>query len=191
MSSFIEYTYQHTCKNGQKAYVLQSSPFLSPVVKKRNILKIPFLGEGYYLWEENIDAAIRWGEKHYNNDYCIVEYKDVKIEGDDLLDFLNRRDMRYFNELKDIYIKKTPKCKNWALGTWIEFFKKMKKIGKENFPFNFIRAEENLPNYEENNKVKGKIFFADGVNYYTYSSPLLMICVIDKKKLNFKTQSIL
>jgi len=192
MSNSIEYTYQHTCQKGQHAYILKSSPFIS--IKKKSKdgnWKIPFLGEGYYLWEENIEAAIRWGEKHYHNKYCVVEYQDVKIEGDDLLDFLNRRDMRYFNELKQIYVCKNPKCKDWVEGKWIEFLKNINKIEKNIFPFNFIRAEENFPNSKENDLIKNKIYFAEEVGHYTFSSPLLMICVIDKKKLTFKKEAVI
>jgi hypothetical protein len=61
MSSSILYTYQHTCKKAQLAYVLCNAPFKS--VKKKNHstgkISMPFLGEDYYLWEENIEAAIK------------------------------------------------------------------------------------------------------------------------------------
>jgi hypothetical protein len=191
MNSFIKFTYHHTCEYGQPAYILKSSPFRSTKEKKKNgKFKIPFLGEGFYLWEENLEAGIRWGIQHCNNKYCVVEFVDVEIKTDVLLDFLNRRDMKYFNELIDIYIAKRPSTKNWRLGNWIEFFKKMQSIDNVHFPFRFFRAEENLPNAKENDLIKRKMFFAHGQNYYTYTSPLLMICAIDKKELVFTSKSI-
>jgi len=191
MSNFIEFTYHHTCKKGQQAYVLNSAPFKSPVTKKNGKFKIPFLGEGYYLWEENIDAANRWGKNHYGNVYFIVEFVNVNISTDEMLDFLNRRDMKYFNELRQFYIDKRPKSKNWKLGVWIEFFKKLQKSDNTKFPYNVIRAEENLPDDNLNDKFKNKIYFTEGSHYYTYTSPLLMICVLDKAKLKFDSKSIL
>ena len=192
MSNFIEFTYQHTCKIGQEAYILQSSPFKSSKKKKQNGgFKIPFLGEGYYLWEENLSAAVRWGKKHYRNKYSIVEYSDVKMESGDVLDFLNRRNVQYFNELKEIYTKKRPQSKNWPLGNWIEFFKSVNKKDGNSFPFNYIRAEENLPSTTENDRIKEKILFTEDVSHYTYLSPLLILCVIDKTKLSFKGKSLI
>lgn len=191
MSSFTEFTYQHTCKPGRKAYILKSAPFSSPVRKKDGKLKIPFLGSGYYLWEENTEAAIRWGKDHYKNKYCIVEYKDLKIHSSELLDFLNRRDIQYFKELKEIYLAKRPKSKDWKIGQWIEFFKMVRKKDGKTFPFNYIRAEENLPDPTKNNRIKEKELFSDDSGYFTFLSPLLIICIIDKSKIKFKAQKIL
>ena len=188
MSNKSVFTYQHTCKLGHKAYILKSAPFKSSIVKRQGKPKYPFLGEGYYLWEENLEAAIRWGSKRYGNDYAIVEYEDLEIENEDLLDFLNRRHTKYFEELKIVYEKRIPKSRTWKLGQWIEFFKQLNQKEKGIFPFTFIRAEENLPIMNENDKVKRKIFFAEGLDYFTFLSPLLILCVIDKRKMNFQEQ---
>lgn len=192
MSSFIVFTYQHTCKTGHDAYILQNAPFKAVKKKSPNggPIKIPFLGEGYYFWEENIDAAIRWGKKHYDNKYSIVEYIDVNILDDELLNLTNRRNIQYFKELQAIYIQKRPACEKWRLGTWIEFFKKLRDQNEVNFPFKYIRADEHLPEKEELGYNKEKTFFADGLPYYTFLSPLLMLCVLDKKELKFKEKRI-
>lgn len=49
------------------------------------VIENPFPGEGLYLWEENTDQANRQGIKHYENRYNIVEYVDVEIKYEELL----------------------------------------------------------------------------------------------------------
>ena len=191
MSSYC-YTYQHTCSISHDAHILVNAPFKSAVKKSPNgIPKIPFLGEGYYLWEENVDAAIRWGKKHYANKYRIVEYVDVSINVDDLLDLTNRRDISYFKELQKNYIDIRPASAKWAIGTWIEFFKKLKALDELKFPFNYIKSDEHLPEREKGEYERGKTYFADGLPYYTYLEPLYMLCIIDKKQLTFKEKRLL
>lgn len=192
MNNFILYTYQHTCKKGYPAYILKEAPFKA--VKKRNEngkISLPFLGEGFYLWEENIEAAIRWGIKHYQNNYDVVEYSDLYIEKDELLDFLDRRSLRYFNDLRSIYIEKRPESARWKIGVWIEFFKKLNIEESGRFPFTYFRADENLPDLEENYKIKEKTNFVDGLNYYTFLSPLFIICLLDKKNIRCKNKSLI
>ncbi len=185
MSNFILYTYQHTCKKGQPAYILKEAPFKS-LIKKNEFGKIsmPFLGEGFYLWEENLQAARRWGFKHYQNDYDIVEYSDLQINKDDLLDFLDRRSLKYFKELREIFIAKRPESVKWKIGVWIEFLKKLNLTDSGKFPFIYFRADENLPDLQENYRIKEKLNFVDGLDYYTYLSPLFIICLLDKKSIN-------
>ena len=185
------FTYQHTCKKGQQEYILSSTPFKSVKKKKeKDKYDLPFLGEGHYLWEENIEAAKRWGIKHYNNNYNVVEFTDLEIPEEEILDFLNRRHLQYFNELRKLYIEKLPERKKWRLGVWIEFLKSLNKETPGLFPFNYFRADENLPDVQENEKIKERINFVDGLYYYTYLSPLHIICVIDKKSLKLKNKSI-
>lgn len=102
MSNYIIFTYQHTCKSSHDAFLKKNAPFKSVKIKLQNSnkFKIPFLGEGFYFWEENLSAAHKWGKKHCKNDYKILEYIDLKIDKDDILDFLNRRHISYFEDLK-------------------------------------------------------------------------------------------
>lgn len=190
MSSYI-YTYQHTCKKGAEAYILQNSAFKSNIINKSNGNKyLPFLGEGYYYWEENDKAAHSWGKRRYGNNYNIVEYIDANISRDDLLDFLNRRDLRYFNELIERFKEKRKSSTNWQIVNWIEFFKQLEKTNKGIFPFNFLRADENLPDPSQNNKIKDKSNFND-TGYYTFLNPLIMLCAINKCNLNCKKKHII
>jgi hypothetical protein len=192
MSNYIIFTYQHTCKSSHDAFLKKNAPFKSVKIKLQNSnkFKIPFLGEGFYFWEENLSAAHKWGKKHCKNDYKILEYIDLKIDKDDILDFLNRRHISYFEDLKKEYILKRPESRKWRLASWIEFFKKINETNPGFFPFNFFRADENFPDLRENNEVKKKTFFSEFENYYTFMDPLYILCALNKSNLIFSNVNI-
>ena len=79
----------HTCsrKNGE-ASVLANAPFLAEDNPQNK--KYQFLGPGYYLWEDDIEQAKRWGEVHYKNSFFVVEF-ECDIEEEDILN-LNERE---------------------------------------------------------------------------------------------------
>lgn len=183
MSNYI-FTYQHSCKKGVEAYILKNSAFKSNITKKENNkIYLPFLGESYYYWEENPKAAHSWGKRRYENNYNVVEYVDAKIDRENLLDFLNRRDIAYFIDLIDKYKNKRPNSKNWKIANWIEFFKSLDKTIPGIFPFKYFRADENLPDASLNSTVKSKTDF-NTTGYYTFLDPLIMICAVEKCDLN-------
>jgi len=189
MSNYL-FTYQHTCAKGVKAYILHKSAFKSTIKKKENgKLYIPFLGEGFYYWEENIDAAHSWGKRHYKNEYNVVEYIDSVISRDETLDFLNRRDLKYFKELIEIYKNKRPESKKWFIANWIEFFKKLQKINQEKFPYIYFRADENHPDIRMNDEMKAKTEF-NYSGYYTFLDPLIILCAVNKCNLNSRSKII-
>lgn len=184
MSSHI-FTYQHTCKRGKEAYILHHAAFRSVGKKWNGEVVYPFLGEGYYYWEENTVAAHRWGKRQYANDYNIVEYKDANISKDQLLDFLNRRDLAYYNELIAKFKLRRPDSENWLPAKWIEFFKVLEKTQPGIFPFRYFRADENLPTAEENDEIKNKTLLSFK-GYHIYLNPHIILCAIDKHDLNCK-----
>lgn len=189
MSNYL-FTYQHTCAKGVKAYILHTSAFKSTIKKKENgKLYIPFLGEGFYYWEENIDAAHSWGKRHYENEYNVVEYIDSVISRDETLDFLNRRDLKYFKELIEIYKNKRPESKKWFIANWIEFLKKLQKINQEKFPYIYFRADENHPDIRINDEMKAKTDF-NYSGYYTFLDPLIILCAVNKCNLNSRSKII-
>lgn len=191
-SNIYVYTYQHTCKKAHNAFVLLRAPFRANIRTARSgKTSIPFLGEGYYLWEENIDIAKRWGVNHYENDYSIVEYRNMQLKAAEFLDLTDRRQIKYFNELQEIFTSKRPEAAEWKIGQWIEFFKVTRKKNHDLFPFNYIKADEHLPNVEENNAVRKKSLFVDGAWYYTYLSPIYILCVINKEQMIYESKSII
>ena len=67
----------HTCsrENGE-AFVRKNAPFLAEDNPQNR--KFQFLGAGYYLWEDDIEQAKRWGEVHYKNSFFVVVFEMIK-----------------------------------------------------------------------------------------------------------------
>lgn len=71
------FTVHHTCgKEGGISSVLKEFPFLSKYDPKNG--RNPFLGQGYYFWEYNLEYAKVWGRNHYNNRFYVCE-SDINI----------------------------------------------------------------------------------------------------------------
>lgn len=190
MNNYV-FTYQHTCDKGVHAYILNKSAFRSIIRKRENGKEyLPFLGEGYYYWEENIEVAHNWGKRHYKSNYNIVQYKNCTIPQSDVLDFLNRRDLKYFKNLIEIYTKRRPESKKWFIANWIEFFKKLQRENLENFPFKYFRADENHPDIRINNEMKGKNDF-NATGYYAFLDPLIILCAMNKCNLNCESKEVI
>lgn len=182
--------YQHTCKKGENAYILNTAPFKSfiKIIKKTKKIIIPFLGEGYYFWEENIEHSHVWGKSRYNNHYNIIEHEDWEIEEKLVFNLLDRKMLMYFDELKKNYIDVNPKFQKWTEAQWIEYLKKERK----GFPFEYIRAEENFPKHLElkNNVRYSK--FVEHSDILMNMNPIYVLCVINKSSLKgYKKKSII
>jgi len=193
VNSFITRTYYHSCKKGTPAYVLRNAPFKSVIKKKGGDVKvIPFLGEGYYFYEEDFEAAKYWGATHYK-DYSTIKILDANISELDLLDINDTKSIRDFDRLRDIYIKKIPKYKSWEINKWIEFFKKLAIKNKDEslFPYNYIRAIQYYKWKHAKNQFGVKENFSQTTKaYYTITKSLRILCVIDKHKINCKEKKV-
>ncbi len=87
----------HTCEaRGSSEEVLEKAPFKSEVRDEY----FPFLGEGYYFWDNNLELAKKWGEKRYRNFYYVVEFILV-IDENKILDLVgNREDILWLKKIK-------------------------------------------------------------------------------------------
>lgn len=169
--------FQHTCKKGNPEYILQKAPFKSVTKKNKGKCFVPFIGEGYYFWEQDLENAKRWGAKKYGKTgYSILEIEDWDIHHDYFIDLINKNHLEYFKELQKPYLKLNPKAKSYSLGIWIELFKKA-----EVFPFKLIRSEEHFS--EEKVKKEGinqEFIKYSTEGYYTYLNPVYILCCTDK-----------
>ena len=94
----------HTCsqENGE-AFVRKNAPFLAEDNPQNR--KYQFLGTGYYLWEDDIEQAKRWGEVHYKNSFFVVEF-ECDIEEEDILNLNEREGQKaLFEMIKNIQIE--------------------------------------------------------------------------------------
>jgi hypothetical protein len=167
---------QHACsKKGEKDSVLKNAPFLSKVQEGTN----PFLGSGYYYWEENLDMAHYWGKTHYKGNYFIIE-NTLALEGDKFLDLVgNRKHMKFVKDLTTRLASKGRPA--WNIGTVLEFARRMNEARNNaiKFPFKAVRAIDEWVD----DKKREKYYFVEGKKNFTYLNPRLVICVYEKENV--------
>ena len=174
-----EFLGHHTCsnKNGRE-YVRTFAPFWAEFDQEKE--KYQFLGAGYYFWDDNEAMAHNWGAEHYRGKYCVLVVK-LSIPNNLLLDLAgDRQDMRYIHEVVEMFKEKIPQKEGPALGSVIEFLKKISERGNYEgiFPFESIRAVDSTP---RGLQFQGKMNFTETNERYTLLNPRIIICVNDKK----------
>lgn len=174
----------HTCKlEGDKEFVLKNAPFKS---MKNSSGNYPFLGEGYYFWDNNIEIAHHWGETHCKKKYYIVETK-LKIEDEIFLDLVgNRTDMINFAELHKTFSEKYNRGKKYPIGKFIEVLRDLnKKDYKGIFPWKVCRA---IDLYTSNFLKHYEHLFVYKKENYTNLSPRIVICLYEKNNVILQSQ---
>jgi hypothetical protein len=111
--------------------------------------KPPFAGDGYYFWEDNIDAAEWWGLVHYINRR--KQYRIFKLDIDLLYDgnFIDLIGNRQHLKLMASLIKKTRMhidCADWKFHQFIAYFRRLEVRQKGIFPFRMIRFNDSKLN---------------------------------------------
>jgi hypothetical protein len=139
-----------------------------------------YLGSGYYFWDDHIELAHWWGEKHVKGDYVICE-GELTVDKSLFFDLVGcRQDMIYF---KDI-ISRMPQLRNLEIGKIIEILKEMSKNPNKSelFPFKVIRAV-----------VKSKTSYTEEVVDFAKNkpgkmtlTPQIFICLVEKNKLHLQ-----
>ncbi len=185
-----QYLYYHTCQDSKDAVLKVRAPFRSTARKINGKLIKPFLGDGYYFWEHNIDVAHFWGNNHYNNDYVITEY--YGLDRTNILDFNDNLHWEYFKELQErLGTPATSKYK--YLSDWINYFRKLDKESKNLsvFPFNVLRSDEHMDSNSKIKTIVKKVYFVDRTPYYTIQNRLTIICVHNFQNSNMILKDII
>lgn len=172
----------HTCsKENGKEYVLREAPFPAEFSNSRN--KIPFLGKGHYYWDDNLEAAIWWGETWYKEKGYFVVENDLKLTSDYFFDLVgNRRHMKLFIELAQRFMPKELKNGTVRIAELIELLKRVSSQQRDIFPYKVLRGIDKK--YSENEDAE--TFFVRYVKdrpKYINLKPRLVICVIEKLPL--------
>lgn len=185
---------QHTCSNDNgREYIKENAPFLSlKKVKndgKKQKVYVPFLGEGYYYWDTDLEIAHSWGVKHYQNNYAIVE-SALELTGEKVFCDLvgNRKHMIEMLQLAQKFRPDEFKSGKLTLGVFIQILKKLNRTDfKGIFPYKAIRAVD----LSHEPPKESRIIFAEHAAYsYTNLSPKLVICLIDKNGIVLDTDII-
>jgi|GEM_PF-249469 len=173
----MKFTVHHTCsKQGGEHEVLTEFPFLSIYDLEND--KQPFLGEGYYFWDFNVEYAKVWGKNHYANDYFVCE-SEIEIDHDKdgfYLDLAgNRKDLVGFVELLwEFNLIDEDGIKGIDLCWIIDYLRT--QCPPEVFPFKVIRAVD----YKNNERVGIKVAFNQRQKSFTILNPRIIIAFADK-----------
>jgi hypothetical protein len=171
----------HTCSEAHHAYLMERAPFMSVYDEKQD--KLPFLGSGYYFWDNNIDQAIYWGDTHYNGKYNIVAV-DLELSGECFLDLIgSREDMAFFKCLVEQVSERRDDTNNWSISQFIECFRRINKLpGYEHFfECRIIRAIDSHAANQDTKKFNKLHRGSMPLN------PRLIICFFDKRDIPLNT----
>ena len=179
----MEFTLHHTCSSaGGEYYITQNIPFLSKYKPKENVM--PYLGEGYYFWDYNLEYAKVWGESHYSNKFLIFEC-EVSINGDDetYLDLVGNRKhlLGFVSLLMEFNFIHEEGTKGIDLCYIIEY---LRKSIPEAFPFKIIRAVD----YKNDEYAGIKIVFNGKGNppSFTILNPRIIFSFKNKDEIPYK-----
>lgn len=174
------FTVHHTCsKEGGEAEVLKNFPFISVYDPSND--KKPFLGEGHYFWDYNLEYAKVWGKSHYCNKFFVCEsdiYIDHEKDGHYLDLVGNRKHLVGFVELlMEFNLIHEEGTKGVDLCWIIDYLRN--QCPPEAFPFEILRAVD----YKNTDDHGIKIVFNDKQTSYTILNPRIIICFKNKNKI--------
>jgi len=184
--SLLNTTGHHTCINkGGDRSILENAPFYA---KKNKKGVSPFLGEGYYYWDNNIDQAHHWGLTHYANKYAIIE-SELSLTSETIFDLVgNRSHQLLFIELANEFSDYN-NGKKWEIGRLIDF---LRIISKEKdfeniFPFLGVRAID----FSRSSEKQFEFFFVNGSKYHTNLKPCFVICLFELSNVILHTKTLI
>lgn len=159
----INNIYQTVADRNNPDYVEKSGPFLCSTN--------PWLGDGYYFWDNLLERAQWWGESHYKGKYMICQAY-ANIEDNKYLDLAgNMEQLKYFEKCYRA-IKNKYGGKPKTIGFVIEKLK-----NDNNFPFQAVRV------LSENCGGDEKVPFVSRSKSFFNFSPPMQICIYDKSTI--------
>ena len=174
----------HTC--GQfvnDAVAIKRAPFKS--IRDQSKRKDPFLGEGFYFWDDNIEAARWWGKSHYYGKYTILEY-DFTLSGDHFLDLVGcRRDIRILLTLREKLKKNGCRDDDLTISKCIALLKEIERKAPGVFPYTVVRAMDVSCRQD-------RLKFVDDENRrgYMLGNPRIIICYFDRNDIPLQTAKV-
>ena len=148
--------------------------------------KQPFAGDGYYFWEDNLDAADWWGITQYENRG--KEYRIFKINF--IFDYSNgtfldlvgsRQHLKFIASLIE-KTKKNIKCSDWKFHNFIEYFKFLASTNPQMFPYKMVRFNDASTKKEEQKPIS-----LNDYNNKILMNPFFIVCVFKSEDLNLQS----
>lgn len=179
----------HTCSNnGGYDFILRNAPFISIYNEKTG--NKPFLGTGYYFFDNNRNEAEEWGRTHYRNRYCILEAL-MNINNDIFFDLVGSTTHQQNLELlRSKFVDRGFPRDHWQLGKFIEFLKRLREMDdfKGIFPYEAIRAVDITPKPKFLVKFSSKRKSKDV--HYTNLAPKYIICILSLDNISLANKNI-
>ena len=155
-------------------YIERNAPF-------RSTRKSPFLGSGYYFWDNHIELARFWGESQYKGRYVVCEM-DFHVTEESFLDLVgSREDQIHFKNLINLYsnFEFGSDLSGEPIGKIITIFNKvaMRPGFKDFFPYKVIRAVDLYARSKFNSEWKD---FGGIIGHGMYLSPQYILCLKSK-----------
>lgn len=178
MKSYIGH---HTCEmKGGFNVVLAQAPFLSkwPTDEETEIgVPAPFLGEGYYFWEDHLKQAKWWGNTFYRDGYYILQ-ADINTTDDNFLDLVGDRksEGEFLLMIAKLVSHKDLKA-DTPLGAILEYLRKANILSPGMFPYLIVRAQDYT-----HLDYGTKLLFND-LHHYTYLNRINLFCLFEKDEV--------
>lgn len=173
------HTFKYDPSNG---YDESGAPCVSKVKTKEDGSEVlPFVGEGYYFWDDNIERAHLWGRQRCHGKYKIMRCP-LMLQGETFLDLVgSREDIRNFSLILE---KLKEHCGDLTISKAILRLQMMSRSNPEIFPFKIIRVMDVSKN-------KGYIKFAIDKKSQMLLNPEIFICFFEIKDIPLQSANIL
>lgn len=169
---------------------IEKGPIKSTILDKNGRPKekrIPFAGDGYYFWEDNLSAADWWGNVQYlkkEKGYRVFRI-DIRLKYDDgsFFDLVgNIQHMKILKALIERIKKQQVDSHNWKMHNYLTYFRLLEKEKNGIFPYKMLRFNDS----KINEKIQEPLYMS-GNNNRVLLNPFYIICVFNREDLLLPT----
>lgn len=190
-------------REGQSdAELLELAPFLckaqaNDVHHNRIALKIPFLGSGFYFWDDDKAQAEWWGRCHYHKNYRILAC-DFELSGNTFLDVVgsvsDAAEFRNWLRFTREYLKDNPYMfkkfglkyvEKISVAMVMQALQRIKQKDHQIFPYDIIRISD-----IKNQNVKYEQLH-EGMNDEVLVKCVNIICFYNKKDVPLQSKRLI
>lgn len=183
---------KHVCTKGHHTLKLTSEsvsqrlvtgPVFSIYKRDKKDKIQPFVGEGYYFWDDNIEAARWWGDKHYKGRYRVftIEFR-LNYDSGVFLDLVGNRAHLILIGSMINKLKMRLDCEGWKLNQFLDYFRKNDEQKPGVFPYRVVRFNDNSA------KVYDMGFLALSQYHHRIAlNPFYAVCVYNRADLDMSS----
>lgn len=142
----------------------------------------PFLGQGYYFWDNNIERARNWGRTRCGGLYHILQ-GEQQLSGEAFLDLVGSREdiqtfFKIYQHVCDKMARKLKMCEFFTIA------RDMETHAPGTFPFHIIRALEIKRKDEQ-------VEYRTNTNSFFLLNPSIIVCFYNTEDIQLLNATIL